>query len=115
PRILPGEPGESYLFLKLQAATEPGSVTIAGSPMPSGLPPLSANLLQAVRIWIEKGAPETGSVGDDINGQSDSIAELLGACLPPATPITIEPLAPPAADEGIQLRMPNYILPKGKE
>src|SRR5262245_12324035 len=115
PRIQPGEPGESFLYLKLRAATDPGSVTITGSPMPNGLPPLSANQLEAVRLWIEKGAPETGSVGDDLNGQSDAMAKLLGACLPPASPITIEPLAPPAADEGIQLKMPSYVLPAGKE
>jgi hypothetical protein len=114
-RIQPGEPGESFLYLKLLAATEPGSVTIAGSPMPSGLPPLSADHLQVVRLWIEKGAPETGSIGDDINGQSDSIEELLGACLPPATAITIEPLPPPLPDEGIQLQMPSFVLPAGKE
>ena len=115
PRIQPGEPNESYLYLKLRAATEPGSVTVAGSPMPSGLPPLSADQLQAIRLWIEKGAPATGSIGDDLNGQSDSVADLLGACLPPATPITIEPLAPPPPDEGIRLEMPSYVLPAGKE
>jgi hypothetical protein len=115
PRIQPGEPGESFLYLKLLAATEPGSVTITGSPMPNGLPPLSADHLEAVRVWIEKGAPETGSIGDDVNGQSDSIADLLGACLPPSTPITIDPLPPPPADEGIQLKMPSFVLPAGKE
>ena len=115
PRILPGEPGESYLYLKLKAATEPGSVPIAGSPMPSGLQPLSPERLEAVRLWIEKGAPATGSIGDDVNGQSDSIAELLDACLPPATPITIEPLPPPPPEEGIQLAMPVYDLPATKE
>ena len=115
PRIQPGEPGESFLYLKLRAATEPGSVTVAGSPMPSGLPPISANHLEALRLWIEKGAPATGSIGDDINGQSDAIAELLDACLPPASPITIEPLPAPPPEEGVQLQMPSYLLPATKE
>jgi len=115
PRIQPGEPGESFLYLKLLAATEPGSVQIAGSPMPSGLPPLSAAHLEAVRLWIEKGAPETGSIGGDIDGQSDVVEELLGACLPPSSPITIEALPAPPADEGVQLRMPSYVLPATKE
>jgi len=115
PRIQPGEPGESYLYLKLQAATQPGSVAVAGSPMPSGLPPLSAEHLEAVRLWIEKGAPQTGSIGGDIDGKSDVVADLLGACLPPATPITIEALPPPSSEEGIQLRMPGYALPATKE
>ena len=64
PRIQPGEPSESFLFQKLSAATRPGSFTVAGSPMPSGLEPLPANELEALRLWIEAGAPESGSVGD---------------------------------------------------
>jgi hypothetical protein len=115
PRVMPGEPGESYLLAKLQAATRPGSVTIAGSPMPSGLPPLSENELEAVRLWIEAGAPETGSVGDSTTGSSDTFEQLLDACLPPAEPITIAPLAPPAPDVGVQLAMPTYLLPASTE
>ncbi|MEW6272312.1 MAG: hypothetical protein AB1689_23770 [Thermodesulfobacteriota bacterium] len=114
-RIMPGEPGESFLFQKLLAGTRPGSVTIGGSPMPSGLPPLSENELEAVRLWIEAGAPETGSVGDSTTGRSDTIEELLDACLPDAGPITIEPLEPPPADEGVQFVMPTYLLPAATE
>jgi len=115
PRIMPGEPTESYLLAKLQAATRPGSVTIAGSPMPSGLPPISENELEALRLWIEAGAPETGAVGDGSTGSSDTIGHLLDACLPPAGPITIEPLTPPPADQGIQFRMPPFVLPASTE
>src|SRR5688500_11295549 len=32
-RVQPAAPNESYLYLKLKAATEPGSVEIANSPM----------------------------------------------------------------------------------
>ena len=63
--------------------------------MPERMPPLSENELEAVRLWIEAGAPETGSVGDPATGSSDGISHLLDACLPPASPITIEPLKPP--------------------
>ena len=115
PRIQPGEPSESFLFQKLSAATLPGSFTINGSPMPSGLEPLSENELQAIRLWIEAGAPESGSVGDAESGTSDGIGKLLDACLPPAGPITIEPLKPPAADEGVQFAMPTYLLPASTE
>jgi hypothetical protein len=115
PRIQPGEPSESFLYQKLSAATLPGSFTVGGSPMPSGLAPLSENELQAIRLWIEAGAPESGSVGDAETGTSDGIGKLLDACLPPAGPITIEPLKPPAANEGVQFVMPTYLLPASTE
>ena len=101
-RVMPGVPGESFLYNKLHAATEPGSVEVEGSPMPSGLPPLSADHLEAIHRWIEAGAPRDGSIGGSITGRSDAVAMLLGSCLPAATPIEIKPLEPPAADEGIQ-------------
>jgi len=63
-RVQPSAPQESYLYLKLAVATKPGSVEIANSPMPLGLPPLSEGELEAVRLWILGGAPRTGSVGD---------------------------------------------------
>lgn len=52
-RIKPGAPDESYLVLKAEGA--PG---ITGGRMPLGLPALSAEQLDAVRIWIENGAPQ---------------------------------------------------------
>ncbi|MEW6267700.1 MAG: hypothetical protein AB1689_00215 [Thermodesulfobacteriota bacterium] len=115
PRLRPGEPSESYLYLKLAAATRPGSVQVAGSPMPSGLPPIPEEHLEALKIWIEAGAPERGSVGDSIRGDSEYVEDLLGACLPPATPISIEPLEPPPPGEGVQFRMPTYLLPASAE
>ena len=114
-RIVPGSPDRSYFFHKLAASTRPGSFEIAGSPMPSGLPALSENELEAVRIWIKAGAPETGAVGHPDTGASDGVAELLDACLPPADPVTIRPLDPPAPEEGVQLAMPAYVLPAATE
>jgi hypothetical protein len=114
-RIVPGSPDRSYLFHKLSASTRPGSYAISGSPMPSGLPPLGADELEAIRVWIKAGAPETGAVGDPEDGTSDSVGALLDACLPPAEPITIRPLEPPAPGDGVQLAMPAYTLPAATE
>jgi hypothetical protein len=114
-RIMPGVPNESFLFNKLRAATEPGSVKVEGSSMPSGAAPLSADHLEAMRRWIEAGAPKEGSVGDSITGKSGSIAKLLGSCLPDATPVAIAPLTAPAADEGVRLTMAEFTLPATQE
>jgi hypothetical protein len=108
PRIKPGSAAESFLFLKLQAATEPGRVQVAGSPMPVGAPALTPNELEALRIWIAKGAPKTGNVSDEAKGKD--VGSLLDACAKPSGPIKAEPLAPPAPDEGIQLVLPPYPL-----
>jgi hypothetical protein len=114
--IQPGAPNESYLYLKLRAAVEPGSVEIANSPMPFGLPPLSANELEAIRLWITAGAPDTGVVGDSSRqGTSDTIAQLLDVCLPAADPIDVRPLTPPAADEGVQFVSPPWLLERRSE
>ena len=103
--VTPGARDRSYLFMKLAAATDPSQLNgfqIVNAPMPNGLEPLTPEELEAVRLWIYNGAPETGSVpGTD---------ELLGACLPPLKPISIEPLPPPAVDEGVQFVMPAWPL-----
>lgn len=114
-RIMPGVPGESFLYNKLRAATEPGSVTVEGSSMPAGAPALSSEHLEVLRRWIEAGAPREGSVGDSVTGQSGSIAKLLDSCLPDATPIAITPLTAPAKDEGVRLTMAPFTLPAATE
>ena len=112
-RVQPGSATESFLYEKLRAATEPGSVEINGSPMPVGAPPLTTAELQAVQLWIRKGAPQTGSVSDPIMGLD--VGTLLDACLPPAKPVPVKPLDVPAADEGIQFILPPYELEAGSE
>jgi hypothetical protein len=116
-RVQPGAPKESYLYLKLAAATDPDSgVQIANSPMPVGRAPLSKDELEAVRLWIQGGAPKTGAVGDPTRkGTSDTIGDLLSACLPQAGPVQIAPLEAPSADEGIQFRAPPWVIAPGKE
>ena len=99
-RVELGLRGRSYLYLKLLAASKPEDASINGAPMPSSEAPIPDNLLEALRLWIYAGAPETGTV--------PGTAELLGLELPPPKPITIEPLPKPAADEGFQLELPNW-------
>ncbi len=107
PRVNPGDNDRSYLWLKVAAKTAPGSVEIGGSPMPIGGTRLSEDELELLRLWIKNGAPETGTVQE--------AEHLVDACLPEAEPVTIQPLAPPAPDEGVQLVMPPFPLPASSE
>lgn len=106
-RVELGLRGRSYLYLKLLAASKPEDANINGAPMPSSEAPIPDNLLEALRLWIYAGAPETGTV--------PGTAELLGLELPPPRPITIEPLPKPASDEGFQLEMPNWSIGANSE
>jgi hypothetical protein len=112
-RVRPGTATDSFLYQKLAAATNPDMVKTMGSPMPVGTAPLSANELEAVRLWIVKSAPETGNVADEITG--NDIGSLLDACVPPAKPVKAIPLEPPAPNEGVQFVLPNYLLKAGTE
>jgi len=117
-RIYPKEPLKSYLFLKVAVRTDPsllGGETITGSPMPFSGDALTAGQLEALRIWIEAGAPETGAVADNQGGGSKRLAELLGACLPDPSPVEVAPLPSPAPGEGVQLVMPPHPVPAGSE
>ncbi len=106
PRVQPGDQTRSFLWLKLAAKTAPDKlpvgVQVAGAPMPNNLPALSADELEALRLWIYTGAPQTGTV--------PGTESLLNACLPPAEPLTIKPLDPPPADVGFQFVMPDWHL-----
>ncbi|MBM4270016.1 MAG: hypothetical protein FJ144_26005, partial [Deltaproteobacteria bacterium] len=107
PRVLPGDQRRSFLWQKLVAKTRPGSVVISGSPMPSGGGALGEDEIELLRLWIYAGAPRDATV--------IGTPELLEACLPPPPPITIDPLDPPAPDEGVQFVMPPWPLPAGSE
>ena len=112
-RVQPGSATESFLYEKLRAATEPGSVDINGSPMPVSAAPLSKDELAAVKLWIFKGAPQTGSVSDAV--AHIDVGSLLDACLPPAKAMPVKPLTAPPAEEGIQFILPPYALAAGAE
>lgn len=50
-RIHPGNPTDSYLYMKIT-----GDPRIGGSPMPLTGGPLAADQIEAIRQWIEDGA-----------------------------------------------------------
>lgn len=117
-RVFPKEPLNSYFFLKLAAATDPVQLAgkdIAGSPMPLSGEGLRADQLEAIRIWIEAGAPSTGSVTGNAGRGSEYVGELLGACLPEADPVVVDPLPPPDPEEGVQLVMPPHPIAAASE
>jgi hypothetical protein len=122
-RVTPRSPDESFLYLKLRAATEPGSVAVAGSPMPIGRPTISPGALEALKVWIEAGAPSDGFVTDpaDATATTDHVAQLLHACgAAPDAPVDAGPqpdgeLVPPPAGIGVQLRMPPYQIGAASE
>lgn len=61
--IMPGEQALSFFYLKLAAATNGTPLpTGGGAPMPVGKPAVTKNQLDALRLWIRAGAPETGVV-----------------------------------------------------
>ncbi|MDG1946185.1 MAG: hypothetical protein P8J17_18130 [Halioglobus sp.] len=113
--VEPRNPSTSYLYHKLSEKTFPGSYDIAGAPMPSAGAAISAGQLEAIRLWIEAGAPETGSVGDTLGRGEDEIERLLGVCLPEAEAVNTVPLPAPAPDKGIQFVMPAQDVPAESE
>ena len=116
-RIQPGRANSSYLFHKLAAASNPDQgLAITGAPMPVGVAPLIPDELEGLHIWIERGAPETGSVGATFGAEDETVLEeLLGACLPPAEPTEVPRLEPPAPETGLQMAMPPYDIPPASE
>ncbi|HEY6131367.1 MAG TPA: hypothetical protein VIV27_05075 [Halioglobus sp.] len=115
PLVNPRNPSLSYLYHKLSAKTFPGSYSIAGSPMPSAGNAITAGQLQAIRLWIEAGAPREGSIGDALGGGEDELERLLGVCLPEADAVNTIPLPPPTPDKGVQFAMPPHAVPAEKE
>ena len=61
-RVERGDRGRSYLYQKLLAASKPEDASINGAPMPSSEAPIPDQLLEALRLWIYAGAPETGTI-----------------------------------------------------
>ncbi len=76
-RVLPGDADNSFLYRKVAAKTNPGSFSIAGSPMPLTGSALSTNQLAALALWINAGAPEFGRA-DELN----EVERLLALCNP---------------------------------
>jgi hypothetical protein len=95
--VRPGLPDSSLLWHKLQ--WESGHHTRDyGGPMPLGTRSLSVGQLEFVRRWIAAGAPRSAAVAD---------ARLLTDTIrPTAAPFVA--LEPPAAGDGIQLRVAPF-------
>ena len=113
PRIQPGEPRRASCLQKLEAATRPGSVDDRREP--DAERPATAdreNELEAMRLWIEAGAPETGSVGDSTqrHRRTRSASCSTPACRPPDRSPSSRSSRPPP-DDGVQFVMPTYLLP----
>jgi hypothetical protein len=115
--ILPGldrvkiaDRSHSVLWLKLAMKAAPdefadvagrlGITDRAGIAMPYNSLKLSKSELDAVRLWIQHGAPKTGVV--------DETASLLSTCLPPPDPIKIARPAVPDVNDGVQFHAPPW-------
>jgi hypothetical protein len=94
-RVYPGDQDRSLLHRKLAAATEGFDLGNLGQPMPISEEPLDDGQLEAIRLWIRAGAPS-----DSIVGRSMGLLGCDGTFEP--DPNKINPLPPPAADEGVQ-------------
>ncbi|HWP66005.1 MAG TPA: hypothetical protein VNO26_08845 [Candidatus Limnocylindria bacterium] len=100
--VKPGSRQDSFLWEKLAAATEGYDLEGRGSPMPSGGAPLTPAELEAIRLWIQFGAPPTGVIA--------GTEEVLGGCLPPAEPQKAQPAPPPAPGTGVQFHAPPWTI-----
>jgi hypothetical protein len=111
-RVKRADRTHSLLWLKLAMKTAPeeyaaiaerlGIASTAGSGMPLNAFALTPDELEAVRLWIQNGAPENGVV--------DGTARLLSTCLPPPDPIKITPPPVPAASDGVQFHAPPWTI-----
>jgi hypothetical protein len=102
-RVFPGDQDRSLLYRKLAAATEGTDLGGLGQAMPLNAAPLDADELEAMQLWIRAGAPSDSIVAETL--------ELLGCegSFDP-DPNKIDPLPPPAADEGVQFYAGGWAL-----
>ena len=96
----PGNPDNSFLLTKLIGPVAPEQ----GARMPFGGGVLHNGKIEAIRTWIEAGAPQNGKVV----GIGD-----LGVLRDPDE--VFEPPTPPLPGEGYQLRLPPFKIEPGTE
>ena len=117
--VYKGRPDLSYLFRKITGDFEPTitlDASVEGDPMPKNQPELTPVEKELIRQWILLGAPLQNSDAEVPTAYVDQIPELVnnfynlnGAQSFPNAP------APPAADEGFQIKMgPFYLNPAGQ-
>jgi hypothetical protein len=102
-RVSPGDQALSLLYRKLHETSEELDSAGLGRAMPSGLPRLSDEKIEAVLLWTRAGAPELGIVEGTLNllGCEGSFE---------ADPNKIVPLQPPAPGEGVQVYAGGWAL-----
>ncbi len=98
--IDPGNPDNSFLLTKLMGPENRNF----GARMPFGTGPLHQAKINAIRTWIEAGAPQTGKVA----GIGD-----LGVLRDPEE--VFNPPPPPPTGEGYQLVLPQFKVEPGTE
>ncbi|MGB5267082.1 MAG: hypothetical protein WBN30_10860, partial [Polyangiales bacterium] len=106
-RVFPADEDLSILYLKVAAKVGGESLAdqgVSGGAMPVGDGALSDDDLDLLRIWIRGGAPEQGIVQ---GSQEFSGCTLEGE----VAPNKIQPLPPPAADEGVQFYGGGWTVP----
>lgn len=96
----PENPDNSFLLTKLIGPESPNQ----GSRMPFGGGMIHTGKIEAIRTWIEAGAPETGKVA----GIGD-----LGVLRDPGE--TFDPPAPPPPGQGYQLHLPKFKIEPNTE
>jgi hypothetical protein len=94
--VKPGESLKSLLYHKI-ICDDAHQSSGFGQTMPLGGPYLSAGQVQFIKEWIDKGAPEKGSVADPAL-LKDNVS----------CSVSFTPLAPPAANEGFQLAINTF-------
>ncbi|MBI3782757.1 MAG: hypothetical protein HY270_05075 [Deltaproteobacteria bacterium] len=98
-RVMPGDPLNSLLYLKISNSLQPGE----GFPMPYGAALLPVHAIAVIRAWISAGAPHDGLVpGDDgqpLNTDGDGSGN-----------VTL-----PLPAKGVQLHVITPPIPDGKE
>jgi Copper type II ascorbate-dependent monooxygenase, C-terminal domain len=100
-RVVPYYSLSSLLYHKLNwNGSQHHSGKDYGSPMPLGSNALSVGQLEFVRRWIEAGSPRTGSVVDStlLNDKT------------PSFDTKFEALPPPAAGEGMQMKLNTFSI-----
>jgi hypothetical protein len=110
-RVFPGEQDFSLLYQKVAAKTDGfdlGPLGISGGSMPTGDGVLSDEDLALLRAWIRGGAPETGIVA---GSEKYATCDLQGDI----APNKIQPIPPPAVDEGVQFYSGGWDVPAQQE
>jgi len=100
PRVKPFDPDNSLLYHKIACQAGHHSANF-GNRMPMGGGVLTAGQVEFIRQWIAAGAEKSSAK------VPKSVLDDKSACQP-----AVVPLAPPAANEGFQLRIEPFDIPK---